>query len=463
MKNVKDCLKFKNGGITLIALVITIIVLLILAGVSIAMLTGDNGILTQATTSKKKSDEAQDIEKIRLAISEAQMGEDGYQELTTENLGTALIEDGVKSIVSDNEDGTRHILLLDEKREYKLDSSGNIENLNVDFDAKYVAPTSQGDERNNGVIGIGTDGKPVDMDLWLYSFDTVTSGYGLNSKEVFQNTEYNSNGKNTETIRNPGYQGTETNGKDIIIPQYISVDGGKSYSPVTSLYRTFNNNTNITTMPVIPTTVTNMFATFENCTNLKECILPNLVENINWCFTSTSIEKIGKIPNTVVYMEGTFCRCNLLIEVDLTIPRNVVTLQMAFYDCENLQKANLISGENVENMSLTFASCENLLEISNIPANIQNMHQTFFKCTNLTNLNNLVIPASVNDLRETFSECTNLSGTLIINTKNIADASEYAGIFNLAVRTDKALKIKGESNIIDDIIRNSNNPNIIKD
>ena len=36
-------------GITLIALVITIIVLLILAGVSIAMLTGDNGILTKSS------------------------------------------------------------------------------------------------------------------------------------------------------------------------------------------------------------------------------------------------------------------------------------------------------------------------------------------------------------------------------------------------------------------------------
>ena len=38
----------KNQGITLIALVITIIVLLILAAVSIATLTGENGILTQA-------------------------------------------------------------------------------------------------------------------------------------------------------------------------------------------------------------------------------------------------------------------------------------------------------------------------------------------------------------------------------------------------------------------------------
>ena len=42
-------------GITLIALVITIIVLLILAGVSIAMLTGDNGIITQANKSKVDS------------------------------------------------------------------------------------------------------------------------------------------------------------------------------------------------------------------------------------------------------------------------------------------------------------------------------------------------------------------------------------------------------------------------
>ena len=52
-----------------------IIVLLILAGVSIATLTGDNGILTRANDAKEKTEEAEDIEKIRLAISEAQIGE----------------------------------------------------------------------------------------------------------------------------------------------------------------------------------------------------------------------------------------------------------------------------------------------------------------------------------------------------------------------------------------------------
>ena len=60
-------------GITLIALVITIIVLLILAAVSIAMLTGENGILRQATSAKNKTGEADIKESIELAFSNSKM------------------------------------------------------------------------------------------------------------------------------------------------------------------------------------------------------------------------------------------------------------------------------------------------------------------------------------------------------------------------------------------------------
>ena len=56
-------------GITLIALVITIIVLLILAGVSIAMLTGENGILTNATESQQRTDYENAKEQIDIALS----------------------------------------------------------------------------------------------------------------------------------------------------------------------------------------------------------------------------------------------------------------------------------------------------------------------------------------------------------------------------------------------------------
>ena len=61
--------KFKEQkGITLIALVITIIVLLILAGVSIAMLTGENGILNQANKAKTETEYKGAEEKVKLAI-----------------------------------------------------------------------------------------------------------------------------------------------------------------------------------------------------------------------------------------------------------------------------------------------------------------------------------------------------------------------------------------------------------
>ena len=63
----------RNKGITLIALVITIIVLLILAGVAISMLSGENGTLKKAAEAKTKTEETQDIENKILASTELQM------------------------------------------------------------------------------------------------------------------------------------------------------------------------------------------------------------------------------------------------------------------------------------------------------------------------------------------------------------------------------------------------------
>ncbi|MCF0124860.1 MAG: hypothetical protein HUJ68_03745 [Clostridia bacterium] len=62
--------KTKNRkGITLIALVITIIILLILAGVSISLLTGENGIINQTENARNTTSKAEEKEKIGLAIA----------------------------------------------------------------------------------------------------------------------------------------------------------------------------------------------------------------------------------------------------------------------------------------------------------------------------------------------------------------------------------------------------------
>ena len=60
----------KQKGITLIALIITIIVLLILAGITIGALTGENGILTQADKAKTSTKIAEIKERVQTEILE---------------------------------------------------------------------------------------------------------------------------------------------------------------------------------------------------------------------------------------------------------------------------------------------------------------------------------------------------------------------------------------------------------
>ena len=102
----------KNRGVTLIALVITIIVLLILAGVSIATLTGENGVLTQAENAGTQTEIAEVIEKAKLDIlawqtekesnnEDATLTDSVIQEILT---GKVYVEGepGSKSFVSTN-------------------------------------------------------------------------------------------------------------------------------------------------------------------------------------------------------------------------------------------------------------------------------------------------------------------------------------------------------------------------
>ena len=118
--------KFKNSnnGITLIALVITIIVLLILAGVSIAMLTGENGVLTEATEAKEKTQEGEDIENIKLAISESNIPQDEQEEKSEEAILKEIIEKNTEKDVgiSKKEENGSYIVTIGDK-EYVVDGS----------------------------------------------------------------------------------------------------------------------------------------------------------------------------------------------------------------------------------------------------------------------------------------------------------------------------------------------------
>ena len=132
---IKEKLKLKRqAGITLIALVITIIVLLILAAVSIATLTGENGILTRANDAKTSTEIAEEKEKVELsatgALAEGLGGEIDIEKLRTE-LGR-YFENGKFDVeAGTNEDGTEgYIVTITENdpngRKYFVDKNGNV-------------------------------------------------------------------------------------------------------------------------------------------------------------------------------------------------------------------------------------------------------------------------------------------------------------------------------------------------
>ena len=110
----------ESKGITLIALVITIIVLLILAGVTIATLTGDNGILKKAGDAKTQTEQAKEDENLKIAIA-GSYGTDG--KLNLKDLKDNLENQGI-DYDKNNTGFPLEVIVNGEKK--KIDANGNI-------------------------------------------------------------------------------------------------------------------------------------------------------------------------------------------------------------------------------------------------------------------------------------------------------------------------------------------------
>ena len=119
-------------GITLIALAITIIVLLILAGVTIATLTGENELLTQAVNAKEETEITSEKEMISLAVIAAKE-KDQYVEFDKEDLQKELdnLAGKEKTMVYNNYLEKYQVYFKQSKRYYEVDKDGNVNYINV--------------------------------------------------------------------------------------------------------------------------------------------------------------------------------------------------------------------------------------------------------------------------------------------------------------------------------------------
>ena len=126
-------LKQKNG-ITLIALVITIIVLLILAGISISMLSGDNGILQKATDAKTNTEKANEKEQIQIEVL-GSYNESGELKIATVN---ANIKNNISGVTTDDAtDFPLTVTYTTSGNKYKVDGNGMVD-AKVPSVAEYV-------------------------------------------------------------------------------------------------------------------------------------------------------------------------------------------------------------------------------------------------------------------------------------------------------------------------------------
>ena len=265
----------EKKGITLIALVVTIIVLLLIAGVSISMLTGQNGILTRSADAKKKTGEAENQENERMQE---------YEDVTAQYVGGKKLRD---------------------ENMFEFDTTtGTIVRVKEDYLVDYY----------NG---------------WGTSY-TIESGYWCKIKENVDTLIIPSSIQGTPV--------NEIKCLGILNVKNIIIEDGIRRIGIIGHHTTNENRDPELERITIPDSVTSIGGlAFSRCTGLTSVNIPSSVTSIgeeafNGCTGLTSIN----IPNSVTSIGYyAFNRCTGLTSIN--IPSDVTSIgRDAFYGCTNL-------------------------------------------------------------------------------------------------------------------------------
>ncbi len=187
----------KNNGITLIALVISIIVLLILAGVSIAMLTGKNGLITKAISAKEKTEQAEIDEKDKLAKTN-----ETIEKYVTNRDGSITIDSDKLNEMIETKVQEQYTYSLEEKKVGKWVDGKDLYRKTFVYDT----PTS-----GNTIASVGNIGE------YDTAFVDYSSSFYINTKTTYNNSTpsvlgINSSGRNVDTATYTSYTVIEPDG-----------------------------------------------------------------------------------------------------------------------------------------------------------------------------------------------------------------------------------------------------------
>ena len=441
--------KKSSKGITLISLVITIIVLLILAGISIATLTGDNGILTKTMYAKF----ATEIKSLEEQVSIKTLTSDTPYYGTVNDLLNITSKYNDKLLIEDDE--LKYIPSNSSPREIEWFEKLGIEKISDYYTIEFIP--YNGSETVTQKVKAGNKVEQPD-DPRKEGYDFLGWYYlkqsGTEEEPVYEEMEFDFN---TEILNN--YTLYAKYSGEAVMRAY------NSYSPFgfwqykdKIKHISFEQGDIPKELPELSWNVREN----NNCTDIIAYLEGN--EEDGYDLTIISTKTIYANANSGGYFDGfseletinfgnfdtsksinmayMFNGCRSLKEINLSNfdTSNVNSMQRMFGFCNNLETLDLssINTNKVRIMYAMFWGCNSLydLNISNFDtSNVTTMANMFYGCTNLTSLNISNFDTSnVTTMANMFSDCTNLTSLNISNfdTSNVTTmANMFCGCTNL--------------------------------
>ena len=377
--------RFEKNGITLIALVVTIVILLILAGVSLNLALGSNGIVMKASEAKAETNHSLVYETIQMKSDEYSM------DLENEEKGDLLAYLQWNQIINDNNEVNVEVLIG--KKLSTGNGSGNrdvyVVEENTDdntYELVYKKHENIAD-RNLGVIGYEKIGNDDPSDSDIFDFDPITGSIALKNAQSYYTDHYTGDGQVTRL-------------KKIVVPAEIDGVTVKKVGGVEKIHdsgTTWEKRYSIGFQSpyveevVLPTTITSIDNdAFYDCTNLKKVNIPN------------SVTSIGS---------SAFSGCTGLTSI--TIPDSITSIgSSAFSECTGLTSITIPDSITIINRE-TFFGCADLTSVI-IPNTVTKIsYAAFSNCSGLTNI---TIPNSVTIIENyAFSNCSGLTSITIPN------------------------------------------------
>ena len=428
--------EYDANGITLIALVVTIVVMLVLAGVSINLLTGDNGAITKAKQAKMKSEFATYNEELELFNTARYMENPEY------SIGTLTAGKSTLNYNTNNGSG------------------GNIKEILTSISDEYLDKV----EIIKGEIYINTKNKmeievAQEMGIKPNPYD-IKDGILLSSTGNLLLMDETGTVTIPDSVKEIGSGAFSklTGLKKIVIPGTVKKISSNAFAFNSTLEevileygieeigaQAFNECTKLRTVKLPQSLRTLDSLAFYNCFNLESINIPSEVQNIGiYVFSGCrSLNSVIIEEGVTKLTEREFSVCTSLTSI--TIPSTVTNISpSAFKGCTGLSDITLSNNKNYvmsEGMLKTSDETQIIfitdatLKKSNIFAIPENTTKFETNISVYKNITQIQIPASLVSM----GTAENFPGTVnsvIVNPRNTTYVSENGILYT---KDDKKL------------------------